>query len=198
MLTLDATTLVKTNSAEVKTFYLYEITYQTGLDPLRWTNWSENVVFEGHTFEPRVIKHSDITQSSDGKLNDITLNIGNVDRAIQYYIENFEIMDHPVRIVQVFDGCVGYVEATFDIKAAQANSQQVTFTLSVGVDYLKASVPGRVLRSKYCWWAYGDASCKMNVNPGDTCDRTFETCRAKGNLINFGGFPGIINERFYF
>jgi phage-related protein len=198
MLSLNAQTLIATNSEEVQTLFLYEFTYDDANDPLRWTSWDVEVSFEGHVFTPEVVKHSDITQSSDGKINECSLTVGNANRMIQYYIENYDVIGRQVRIIQFFVGQTGYVETTYVIKGAKAKGDVATFGLSIGIDFLRLQVPGRIMRSRMCGWKFGDSQCGKTPGPEEQCERTLEACRAKNNVARFGGFPGIINERFYF
>lgn len=198
MLALDNQTMIATNSEEVQTLYLYEFAYDDVHDPLRWTSWDVEVSFEGHVFTPEVVKHGDITQSSDGKVNDCQLTVGNANRMMQYYIENYDVIGRQVRIVQFFVGQTGYVETSFVIKGAKAKADFVTFSLGIGIDFLKLEVPGRIMRSRMCGWRFGDDDCGHTPTQGEQCERSFEACLAKHNQERFGGFPGIINERFYF
>lgn len=197
MLSLDSNTVIATNSDTVKTFFLYQIYYSDTDQPLRWTDWSDEVTFLGYAYDSKVIKHDEISESSDGKINDIGVTVGNVDRNMQYYLEHYDLMGKQVKIIQFFDGCTGYVETNFTIRTAVAKADAVSFSLSLGFDVLKAEVPGRILRARFCSWRFRDNSCRY-AGSATSCDNTFESCSAKGNLANFGGFPGIINERFYF
>jgi len=196
-LTSDANKLI--TSDELITFYLYEIDYGEGV--LYWTNWNERLVYGSKTYEPQVIKHSELTQSTDGKINNITLSIGNADRIIQYYIENYDLIGKQVKITQLFvdsGGTIqGEITVTFFIEGAVATKKQVDFTLSIGLDYLKAKVPSRKMFSSFCRWQFKDANCGYS-GADATCSKSFKECLRKGNQKNFGGFPAILNQRLYF
>ena len=89
MLNLDAGTIAKINSPSVSTLYLYEIYYSDTEDPLRYTNWDEEVVYGGSVWTPFAIKHNHISTNSDGQVKPVTMTVGNIDedRFIQQYIE---------------------------------------------------------------------------------------------------------------
>lgn len=197
MLDTNATTSTAINSPEITSYYLYEINYADGQEPLRWTNWSTNVQHGGKTYEPKAIKHDEMGISADGKINDVTVEVGNVDRQIQLYIETYEMIGKRVKVIQVFPGLPDTIEATFIIKGADARKDTVKFTLSLGFDILNAALPGRVFRARFCWWRFKDANCKYSGADAE-CGYTWEACRGKDNTTNFGGFPGILNEVFYF
>ncbi|MGA1846761.1 hypothetical protein [Deferribacter abyssi] len=198
MLTLQSNVNNVLTADELITFYLYEIDYGDGV--LYWTNWGEDVSYNGRIYEAQVIKHADITWSTDGKINNVVLSIGNADRVIQYYIENYELLGKQVKIIQVFADSAGIIqgsiEVTFVIESAVARKQQVDFTLSIGMDYLKSKVPARKMFAGYCRWQFKDQNCAYS-GTDTSCSKTFQDCLKKGNQKRFGGFPAIVNERFY-
>ncbi len=185
------------NGDQVTTYYLYEITYDPAQEPLRWTSWSSDVSHAGKTYSAKAIKHDEMGVSADGKINDVRVSIGNVDREIQRYIEDYELIGKKVNVIHVFPGFPVTIDATFLIKAASAKKNIVTFTLSLGFDVLNAAIPGRIFRARFCWWRFKDERCKYAGSDAE-CGYTWEACKAKGNVRNFGGFPGIINDAFYF
>ena len=57
----------------------------------------------------------------------------------------------------------------------------------------KMLFPKYLYRAEYCMWIYKGAQCKY-AGPLATCDLTFtgaNGCKAHGNQLNFGAFPGI-------
>lgn len=173
--------------------------------PLRFTSWDEDVLWDGNTYSAWAIKHSDITQKADGSINDVAISIGNIDedRLIQQILETYEVIGQTAKIIQfllnvdtnsIIDDPI---TASFKIKGAKARKGQVDFTLSMGFDYLLTTVPKRIMKQSFCDWKFKDTYCKY-AGADTECEKTFDDCREKGNAINFGGFPGIMNQRFYF
>ncbi len=201
MLTLTTAQNQVLTAEELVTFYLYELEYDPMEEPLRWTNWDVAVTYDGKTYEPQSIKHTEISQSSDGKLNDVTLTIGNLDRQIQYYIEQYNLMGKKVTIRHILadkDASIkGDLRTVFTIKGAKTNRSTAAFTLSVGIDFVKAQVPARRMFARFCSHQFKDENCRYSGTQ-TTCSKTFSECKRKGNIRNFGGFPAILNERIYF
>jgi len=52
---------------------------------------------------------------------------------------------------------------------------------------------GRVF-SRRCDAEYGDARCGLTTQDGERCARTFEACKAFGNVLNFRGFPYLLGD----
>lgn len=203
MLNLDIETLRASRAEAITIVTVYELDWKDGdyagnEKPLRFTSWDEPVVFGGHEFTPIPIKHGDISQSDDGKLNDVTITVGNADRMMQYYIENYELIGKRVTIRQFFFGkSNGMCSGTFSIKGVTAKKDVATFSLSIGIEFLDVQFPNRIASSRFCQWPFRGQECQYR-GPDASCSKTFDDCKRKGNSRRFGGFPGILNQRFYF
>ena len=199
MLSFDAEGIKVLNAAEIESMNLYEIYYSDEEEPLRLVNYDVEVLWQGNVYTPNVVKHSDITFNSDGQINEITLTVGNVDRIIQYYIEQYDMIGKKARTIEIFVGTNCYIPQTFKIKGAKVKKDFATFSLSMGFDYLLTEVPSRKMFARFCGWTFKGADGNCPYTGSDlTCEHTFEACKAKGCLHRFGGFPAIINERIYF
>lgn len=214
MLVLESSVKRAMNSDSVMMVSLYDFRY-IAIDPvtkaktpttLRLTDNKDIVAYNGNQYLPTPMKRSEFRQSNNGKIDDVTLSIGNMaeDRLIQQIIENNEVIGETVTVHEFFLDPetlipIGSpIEIAFRVTAAKATRKQVDFTLSIGFDFLKAELPGRVLFGRFCRWnQFKDAYCKYN-GPDETCGRTFDDCAAKDNVVNFGGAPGILNQRLYF
>ena len=167
--------------------------------PLRFTSWSESIVYEGNTYISWGIKHSGAKQSSDGKIQNVTLAVANIDedRVIQRVIEDFDIIGSQVTIIEMFLDESGVIENSYTVVSARAIKGQVMFSLSMGFNFLNIMVPGRKAYRDHCRWILGDEYCKYS-GAETTCDKTFKTCRGiMENSANYGGFLGIKNEIFW-
>lgn len=197
MLNLADDTLLETHSDQLITFSLYELKYSPDEEPICYTNWDEEVAYRGRLYTPTAIKHSDMSQSSDGKISDVTLDIGNADRIIQTYIERYDLVGKRVKIIQYFYGSSnGTIQGTFKIKAVKAGKESATFTLSIGLDYIKSEIPRRYASSRFCHWQFKSVECGY-TGTDDSCEKTFDDCLAKGNIARIGCFPGIINDKIF-
>lgn len=52
---------------------------------------------------------------------------------------------------------------------------------------------GRVF-SRRCDADYGDARCGLTAQPGQSCARTLDACKAFGNTLNYRGFPYLLGD----
>lgn len=87
------------------------------------------------------------------------------------------------------------LEETFDVNAATAPDINVEWTLGAE-NPLKYAFPPREQYRDRCQWHYRGIRCKYS---GDlpSCDFTKDGpngCKAHGNLKNFGGFIGLMNN----
>lgn len=212
MLTLSNEALVAINNSTIETLKLYKIEYQETVGGpslyLYLTDYSEDIHYvagDGQLYISSTVKSGDLTQSSDGKVARTVLSIGNIDeeRVIQRYLEDYVVIGNKATISQFFvDVETGLlinspISTTFKIAGAKANKGQVDFDLSIGFDFLKSTIPNRKVYGRYCRWkTFKGSECKY-AGADTTCEKTFDDCRAKGNIVNFGGFPAVINQRFY-
>lgn len=199
-LDLSPETIAAINADSVTSFYLYEIRYGEAGQALRYTNFQTEVVYQGKTYTPNVIKHNDITTTSDGKVNDMNVTVGNADRIIQDLIEGYEMIGKTVKLIQIVKlagGALSGNELVFSIKRASCKKDWATITLGIGLDMLKSYIPARKILSRFCWWVFKGSDCQY-AGADTQCTRTFEECKKKGNQARFGGFPGVLQERFYF
>ncbi|MCP4158603.1 MAG: DUF2163 domain-containing protein [Deltaproteobacteria bacterium] len=198
MLNADTPTIELLNSDEVSYVYLYEIFYDGNYrEPKYWTSSNEDVTFNGKIYESFSLEHTEISQGSDGKINPVTLSVGNANRIMQYYINNYELVGNRVNIIQKFQDVDTVLKYTFVVGGIKATDSSVSMELSLGVDVLKISAPSRFLYSKSCSFKYrGSDTCKYSGSK-TSCNKTIYDCRAHGNLENFGGFPALITNRVY-
>lgn len=205
MLNLDAVTIEDINNLETQSWYLYEVDYEDGDAPLRFAACDEDIIWGGNLYPASTVEHSDFQQDTDGKINDVTLSVANADRQIQYYCENYELIGRNVKVLQVFKSQSDAIEYVFKVKGITAKKDVASITLSLGIDFLQKMTPARTVSKVYCRWQFGpdaraaglDDPCGY-VGEDTECKRRWEDCVAKGNQLRFGGFPGILNERFYF
>lgn len=175
-------------------------------NPIRFADYSEDVVWQGETYKSFPIECGDMSQSVDGKLNDVNLKVANDgdNRIVQHVLEDCEFIGYNMKFYQFFvDPITDYVidepiTVTFKIKSARAKKGEIEFGLSMGFEYLLTTLPNRQVFAGNCRWRrFKDENCKYSGS--DTiCRKTFEDCKTKNNLRNFGGFPAISNQRFYF
>lgn len=218
MLTISQNGYKTINSGSLSIGYLYEIFYGTPVysatggetyvdsedqpcEPLRLTTFPEDVTYEGKLYEKAVISHESETQDSSGAITETSLQVGNYDQIIQSYISIYKLEGKKVLISTLVLDSLGAIVWTkgseFRIKNISVKSDFASFTLSSGLDVLSITFPNRIARGLYCRWKFKESECKYS-GADAICTLTWDDCFTKGNSANFGGFPGIINEKFYF
>ena len=196
MLIFDADTLAIINSLNVETFYLYDVWYDTNQPSLKFTTLSEDFTFNSSVYTSAAVKQSEITRSSDGSVNDVTLSVGNVDGVMQYYYEQYNLSGKPVRIRQLFAGAQSYREYMYIIKSATSNDTQIEIVCGKGFDVFLCQVPRRTVLRNFCKWQFKSSDCAYS-GADVVCSKHFTDCRRKGNTANFGGFPAVIANKVY-
>ena len=168
--------------------------------PLRWTNWSETVVYGGYSYDPAPIRHTEISWNSDGELEPMIMSVGNIggDRFIQQCIEDYNMIGQTITITQLIKDINDPIICQYTIQGAKAKKGDVSFQLGLGFDCLNIQVPNRTIYRKFCNWKFKQADTCKYAGADATCTKTWEACVAKGNTANFGNFPGVINSYFYF
>jgi lambda family phage minor tail protein L len=90
-----------------------------------------------------------------------------------------------------------YLEDEFLIDNYTANEMVVNFQLDPIID-LEIRVPRRRFMLDSCYWDYKDPhTCKYagSTYAAISCNKNLADCQARGNAVNFGGFPGISGSR---
>ena len=168
----------------------------TGLlvEHLYLCNNSEEFPYQGHTYLPFVFDIG--LKQESGAQPEISLTANDFNGIIQAKM-------------QLYGGGVGFnvtvmvvntanttqppeVVEYFEVIGASSTNYQVAFQLGVETALGKPFPRRRQMRD-FCAWRFKDANCKYAG--GDlTCDLTLNGtngCSSKGNVVNFGGYPGI-------
>ncbi len=127
---------------------LYELEYSNGKF-LRYIASNRELSYNGNLYLPSAIKHSDFSQDDSGKIGDINLTVGNADRAIQYYINEYDLVGKKVKITQIFFGKAK--------DAVEINTTDLAKTDQIG-NWQTESVP----ESRFGSSLYGEGSCSFS------------------------------------
>jgi len=168
--------------------------------PLRLTNAKIPIMWGTDIYTPVTISHSDFSQDGSGAITEATLTIGNADREIQKLISLYNLATKRVWITTLImektGGIRDAIQVGMTIKEITTSDDFATFTLSVGLEILGVGFPSSVVRSNVCRWQFKGLDCKYSGLDA-TCSMGWADCLSKNNSKNFGGFPGVINEKFY-
>jgi phage-related protein len=201
MLKLDDKHTEMLQSAEGTIINLYELYYAPLAEPICFTSDASDFAYDGRTYYAQTIRHSEISYNTDGSMQDVTLSVGNAERQMQYYIERYDLLHKQVIIKQVYINSageiLGHIPASFLIKSVQVTRTQADFAMSMGFDVFRATVPARRVFARFCSLAFRGVDCGY-AGGESICSKSFADCKRKGNVRNFGGFPGVKSERLYF
>lgn len=162
---------------------------------LRLARNTDDVVWNGQTWTAFPFTLDDIEETNDGEIPEVTLQVSNVNRIVQSYVEQADGGGKsPVwlRVVnsKLLAETTPLLEEYFTATKVSCKEDYVYITLGMG--YKKARRPiGRYMKN-HCRNKYGGPKCgastaTMATYP--TCDHTLTSCRQRGNSPRFGGHP---------
>jgi lambda family phage minor tail protein L len=199
--------------------WLYDIEVPT-TPPTRYrlTNYDREVTFNvdsvgaALTYEPFPIAQSAVSQSAEGDLPQIQLQISNESLIVRAILEDHDgLVGQPIviRLVHVLE--LGNPDAAlrFDgqIVGCKATLDRVTWNVSA-LNLTQAVLPGQRYIRNHCRYRYGDERCGYDLNVSalasahPTCEKTLSQCEERGDTevangfarqhpARFGGWPGI-------
>jgi phage-related protein len=177
--------------------YLYAIQYDSVSNLwLYYSSIASDVVFNGVTYSKNAIKHDSIKEDSSGMLGSLSLKIQNVDKVMQYYLQNYGGLKEKKCLISIVwlealsnSNCV--IEHEYYIKSSTAENDMVSLNLGSAIDVLNLIVPKVVFSPTRCQHdEFKGTGCGYS-GVTTTCNRTFKACIALGNQAKFGGFPGV-------
>jgi len=195
---------------------LVKITLSDGIPTLiRLARNTENVFFNDGAGNEEYIAFpfmlSAKTQTSTGEISHLELQVSNVTRLIQPYLEDLDggigslvkimIIRYDHMTLTPEGHVVDYVDLIqeYDVLAATSSPKWITFILGAPSPLRKPFPPDKYL-AQHCSWQFDTATtpspeCNYRVN-GDglaqtTCKRTFEDCASHENEERYGGFFGL-------
>lgn len=153
---------------------------------------------------PVPLEWTEILQSSKGEIPRVDFSISNRDRAMEYYIQAYDIYTKingytPIRVnlYVVNSGNLNIstpeVEYTFELQDIKSSSEWVTFTLGAASPYNDRFPRDRIMKNNGRVKKFKDIRCGY-AGGGILCDRTLTTCRLYNNQTRFCGFPGVGNN----
>jgi lambda family phage minor tail protein L len=199
--------------------WLYEVEVPTNPSTrYRLTNYDRNFEYGTDSsgvslvYEPFPIVQSPVTQSSEGDLPQIQLQVSNESLLVRTVLEDHDgLVGQPIviKLVHVLQQSDPSAALRFDgqIVSCKATYDRVAWNVSA-LNLTQAVLPGRRYIRDHCRWRYGDARCGYDLNNGTlsaakpSCLKTQADCEAHGDAevaaglprlhpARFGGWPGI-------
>lgn len=176
--------------------------YGTGI-VVRLARNTDDITWAGQTWTAFPFDLADLTETSDGEIPEVTLQVANVDRIIQGYVEQASGGGKSSATIRVVNSKLlaetdPLLEEFFTVTKTSCKEDYVYFTLGMG--YKKARRPlGRYMKN-HCPYKYGGCKCGVSSATMTTypvCDHTLVNCRLRGNSKRFGGQPLVGSGGLY-
>ncbi len=171
--------------------------------------YSEDVVFDSVTYEKFPITHDQITENTKGEIDTTKIQLSNVSRLIEYYLQNYDLRGKKVSIKMVYadmlDDPDAYIEFSNYIDSYSSNVHDVVFNLMSKFDILNLLLPSIVWMRDFCQWEFAcpavrtlgrGAECGY-TGAETSCNRTWQRCQELVNSSRFLGARGIPGRRGY-
>jgi phage-related protein len=133
----------------------------------------------------------------------VPLQVSNVSRAIQAYVEQYSGgVGFPVKIVIVNSEHLSedYDELSYNFSIMESSYDSMWVTFHLGTPSpLRMRFPQDMFIADHCNWRYGTAAagfveCAISaatLAQYPSCQRTLAACRLRQNSARYGGFKGL-------
>jgi lambda family phage minor tail protein L len=157
--------------------------------------YDSNVIFGDPSVEyiKFPITHDAITENSKGEIDNVKVQLSNIARYIEYYLQNYDLRGKKVSIRMVFanllDDPDAYIEFSNYIDSYSSDVKNVMFNLMSKFDILDVTIPGRIFIQSHCQWVFKSTECGYGPGGESSCNKTRGRCRQLANQARFGAFP---------
>jgi len=202
MITQDSDFKTEKNAAENKPIYLYTIEdYDGASNDLTFAEYDSDVTYDGITYYKFPIKHEPISENSEGQVDALRVSVANVNRAIQAYLEAYDLRGKKVTIRIVWanklDDADAHVDFILYIDTYSATETVVEFTLTSKMDLMDVTLPFGKYNRNYCRWKFKGTECGYSGSEA-SCDKRKATCETlMDNIARFGAFPSVPTNRIF-
>jgi lambda family phage minor tail protein L len=191
---------IEKNKSANKPINLYLIEKYNGTDDLRLAEYDSDVTYAGDLYTRFPITHENISENTQGEVDQVSVTLANISRIIQGYLESYDLRGKKVIIRKVLADNLSDPSARTDfiyyIDHYTADEKNVTFVLSSKFVVLDLELPGRRFSRNYCSWKFKSSECAY-AGVESTCNKTLQRCRELSNQLRFGGFPSIPSRRIF-
>lgn len=187
------------NALSNKPIYLYTIYDYDGIaNNLYFAEYPSEILFDGITYSPFPITFDSIPENNKGQIDSVTVQVSNISRLIQSYLEAYNIKGKQVSIKLVWadqlDDIDNYIEDIYYIDSYSADQKNVTFVLTSKFDVLNIDLPFRRVNRNHCSWVFKGTECGY-AGGESTCNKTFQRCKELNNSTRFGAFPSAGSQK---
>lgn len=151
-----------------------------------------NVTFDGVEYQKFPITHDEISENTAGEIDSTKIQLSNISRLIEYYLQNYDLRGKKISIKMVFanllDDPDAYIEFSNYIDSYTSNVKDVVFSVMSKFDIFNVQLPGRIFLKSHCQWIFKSTECGY-AGAETVCNKTRSRCRELGNQLRFGAFP---------
>ena len=192
---LDTNTAFKQEARkrETKPIFLYTIyDYDGGNTDLYYSGHDKNVIFDSIEYIKFPVTHDVITENVRGEIDSTKIQLSNVARLIEFYLQNYDLRGMRISIKMVYENHLddpdAYIEFSNYVDSYTSNVKDVVFNIMSRFDILGVIVPGRIYIKSHCQWVFKSDECGYDA--GETeCNKTRTRCRELANRLRWGAFP---------
>lgn len=174
--------------------------YQIQLDPTTYRRFAgeqtTDIIFNGFTWKAAAIIHNEVDCGQDSRVDEVTISVGAVSSELLTVISvgSASINGYIVTIYRVFRGLTDdptNYEIVFqgEIDGGSSDGDVLSIHVKRGNASFAKIIPGETY-SALCPLGFKDSVCQY-AGTDVLCSRTPQDCTAKGNMINFAGFPWV-------
>lgn len=172
------------------------------VETLRLVNNTEDVTWNGNVYTacPFDIE----LKEENGSVPEVTLSVKDYTKTVMQRMEDYGGGIGFGVVVSVVRGDKNTmatdkpeIQQFFQVTVASAQEYTAQFTLGAENPLFKL-FPRRLQAKNFCAWRYKDPTTCTYAGALPSCDLTLNGtngCKAHGNELNFGGFPGINNAQ---
>lgn len=159
-----------------------------------------NVTFDSIEYEKFPITHSEITENTKGEIDTVNVQISNISRLIEFYLQSYDLRGKKVSIKMVWANLLNdpdcFIEFSNYIDSYTSNVKDVIFSLMSKFDILDVTLPGRIYLRGKCQWIFKSTECGY-TGAETSCNKTRTRCKELANYLRFGAFPSTPGRRTY-
>lgn len=161
-------------------------------------NNGENISYGGNTYLAFDFNIGDIT-SGKGETPTLQLAIDNTSLVMGLYTEAYDVylkqngidgnaIKATLHILNTNDLSKSIADYYFELTDFKITGQWATFNLGAKSLWNK-TYPLRKIYANFCGFKFKDPRCGY-IGSLTACNKTLSDCRARGNSVRFGGYPG--------
>jgi len=161
---------------------------------LRLVRDTQDVTWDSELWTRFPFEIDDIGEGVPGELPNVTLKVGNAQRAIQGFIEEVDGGVDSTVIIRVIhkshlSETTPIIQLEYTVTNVHSNNDFITFSLGAANVFIRRFPLNRILKN-FCRWRFKSARCGF-VGAATDCNKTLQRCRELLISPRFGGFPGV-------